>query len=1095
MLKKLQNSPFLKAFRSCLEHHPSLCFEVLPSSAKALMVADLIKNQNYSIVLISGREKNDHLLDDVRYFLGYEALEFPAWETLPTEEIKPSSDIIGKRFDILHELQKNSEQRFVVTSLQGCLQKLISQDVLSHCLEWHKGQTVDFNSLEETLTSLGYKRCSITTDKGEFSLRGGILDIFPMGAFTPFRVDFFDDIIDQIKTFDPISQKSIEKAQSIYISHADEQSLIHNSKELKTLFDYFEKPPLIIFDDILALEDRFVSLSKLVNTKHKSFMNLQEFFQEISPNKTLYFAEDSFEKLFQNLSLEKQKAFDQTKPQKLSFNFFNHSLDSFRIKHPFVKIEDFYSYDEACSSNIEYLLKAIEEQKDSNTQVYFLTSNDAETHSLKDSIEKLDISLKEETQFEKGYLTTGFILLDLNIAVIPFTEFSKRYKVRRKKWRTTYHTPASDFHELQPGDLVVHFHNGIGKYLGIEKQKNHLGNEEEFLIIEYANSSKLYVPLSQSHLISRYIGSHDEKPSLNTLGTTKWQTAKAKAQKSILGYAKDLLHMQAEREAKGGFAFPEDSEDMLLFEEEFPFTETKDQLRAIADIKLNMQSEKAMDRLICGDVGYGKTEVAMRAAFKAVVDGKKQVAVLVPTTTLAMQHYETFCQRMGNFPINIKVLSRFVKSQDIKKIIEDTKIGGVDILIGTHRLISKDVTFKDLGLIIIDEEQRFGVRAKESLKKAKVGVDCLTLSATPIPRTLYMSVIGARDLSVINTPPHDRLPIKTIIAEQDGAVIKNALLRELARDGQAYFIHNRVESIHKIKQELETLVPSAHIKIVHGQQSSKEIDETFHAFKTGTVQVLLATTIVESGIDIPNANTILINQSQSFGLADLYQLRGRVGRWNRPAYCYFLVPSKKVLSETSQKRLYALAQTSGFGGGMKLALRDLEIRGAGDILGTQQSGQVSTVGFHLYCKMLKKAVESIKTHASISFIETKIESKFPACLPENYIQETSLRLEIYHRLGDVTTKDEIKNILNELTDRFGKLPEEVLWLAALTEIKVLANRNYFTLLKFEKNTLQVVQQKGKKLNKKIIPLPSINTPHDLIQFTSLGLNQHFKIKN
>ena len=1094
MLEKLQHSPFLKSFNSTVEKLPSMCLESLNASAKALLIADLIKKQDYSVVLISGKERNDHLLDDVKYFLGYEALEFPAWETLPTEEIKPSSDIVGKRFDILNTLQKDSSQKFVVTSLQGILQKLISKDKLSQSLEWKKNQKVDFNSIEKLLISLGYVRRSVTTDKGEFSLRGGIVDIFPMGAYTPFRIDFFDDEIDQIKTFDPISQKSIEKKQSLYISFADEQLLLKDSSKLQTLLNYFEKPPLVIFDDILALEDRAVSLNKLMKAKHSSFMTMEELFSEIDTCKTLYFAEDNFEKLFEDLKVESLKALDQTKPQKLHFNLFNREIASCRLKHPFIKIEDFYSSDDPCGSNMEYLLNALSEQKDASTKLYFLTATDAEENSLNQAISQFEIELSSSSYFEKGYLTSGFVMLDINVALIPFTEFSKRYKVRRKKWRTTYHTPASDFHELEVGDLVVHFHNGIGKYLGIEKQKNHLGEYEEFLIIEYAKSSKLYVPLSQSHLISRYIGSQDEHPSLNILGTTKWQTAKAKAQKSIIGYAKDLLHVQAEREAKGGFCYPKDSEDVLLFEEEFPFTETDDQLRAIADIKQEMMSKNAMDRLVCGDVGYGKTEVAMRAAFKAVVDGKKQVAVLVPTTTLAMQHYETFSQRMANFPINVKVLSRFVKSSAIKETLENVKMGGVDILIGTHRLISKDVNFKDLGLIVIDEEQRFGVRAKETLKKAKTGVDCLTLSATPIPRTLYMSVIGARDLSVINTPPHDRLPIKTIIAEQESAMIKNAILRELARDGQVYFIHNRVESIHKIKKEVEELVPSASIKFVHGQQNPKEIDETFHAFKSGMIQVLIATTIVESGIDIPNANTILINRSQTFGLADLYQLRGRVGRWNRPAYCYFLVPSKRLLTETSQKRLNALAQTSGFGGGMKLALRDLEIRGAGDILGTHQSGQVSTVGFHLYCKMLKKAVDSIKSHSSISFIETKIESKFPAHLPENYIPETSLRLEIYHRLGDANSSKEVKIILEELSDRFGKLPKEALWLGALTDVKIIANKNNFTLLRFERNSLQAHQQKGDKLIKKTLPLPPIENPHDLKEFTILSLKEHFKIK-
>ncbi len=1094
MLEKFIHAPFFTHFQKAFEKKPSLCLEKIPSSAKALIISYLIKYLKKDVVLVLGKERDDHLLDNIKYFLGRDALEFPSWETLPSEEIKPSSDIMGRRFKILNQLNSSKEKNLLVTTLQSTLQKVTDKSELSSSLiEWKRSSKICFNNLEKLLTSLGYVKTSVTADKGEFSLRGGILDIFPTSAKTPYRLEFFDDEIEQIKSFDPISQKSVEKLEKIFISPANEQSILENSKKLVSIFDYFEKPPLVIFDHLVSIEDHYISLKELQGQKHDFFMDIKELFDAISNSKTLFLAEDQLEKLFQDLKKEKTSTLQGEHSQDIQFDLLNESIKSSRLKHPFVFLEDFFTYDEATSSSMEYLLKAIASQEHTNTKLYFLTSTDAEDNALQQAISKYEITLPKASAFQKGYLTSGFITLDSNIALIPFPEFSKRYKVRRNSWRTSYHTPASDFHELSIGDLVVHFHNGIGKYLGIEKQKNHLGEQEEFLILEYANASKLYVPLSQSHLISRYIGAHEDHPSLNILGTTKWQTAKARAQQSIIGYAKDLLHVQAEREAKGGFIYPQDGEDVLLFEEEFPFTETDDQLRAISQIKDDMQSKRAMDRLICGDVGYGKTEVAMRAAFKAVLDGGKQVAVLVPTTTLAMQHFDTFTQRMANFPIRIGVLSRFVKPSQIKKTLQDAKDGLLDILVGTHRLVSKDVVFKNLGLIIIDEEQRFGVRAKESLKKLKVGVDCLTLSATPIPRTLYMSIIGARDLSVINTPPHDRLPIKSIIAESDFSLIKTALLREIARGGQAYFIHNRVESIYKIQKELLDLVPTATIKVVHGQMPSDEIDKTFHAFKAGHLQVLLATTIVESGIDIPNANTILIDRAQSFGLADLYQLRGRVGRWNKPAYCYFLVPSKKALSEISQKRLNALAQTSGFGGGMKLALRDLEIRGAGDILGTQQSGQVATVGFHLYCKMLKKAVESIKNKSSISFIETKIESNFPAKLPEYYIPETSIRLEVYHRLGEATSKETIEDITSELEDRFGTLPQDVLWLKAMSEIKVLTSKNYFTLLKYEKSTLTAHQQKGNKLIKKTLPFPTIKSPIDLVEFTKLSLEKSFKL--
>jgi transcription-repair coupling factor (superfamily II helicase) len=582
---------------------------------------------------------------------------------------------------------------------------------------------------------------------------------------------------------------------------------------------------------------------------------------------------------------------------------------------------------------------------------------------------------------------------------------------------------------------------------------------------------------------------------LHTLGTKKWLNAKVQVQKAIVGYARDLLNIQASREAKGGFIYPPDSEEMFLFEAEFPFTETDDQIRAIQEIKQDMTSPKAMDRLICGDVGYGKTEVAMRAAFKAVIDGGKQVAVLVPTTVLAMQHYENFCKRMESFPVRIGVASRFVKPKEMKKTLEGVAQGSVDILIGTHRIISQDVGFKNLGLIIIDEEQRFGVRAKEHLKKAKVGVDCLTLSATPIPRTLYFSLVGARDISVINTPPHDRLPIKTILAEKENELMKNALLRELARDGQAYVIHNRVESIYRIADDIQKLLPSARLAIVHGQMAADEIDAIFHKFKQGEVDILIATTIVENGIDIPNANTILVDRADMYGMADLYQLRGRVGRWNRPAYAYFLVPKSRELHEISRKRLQALIETSGFGGGMKLAMRDLEIRGAGDLLGVQQSGNVSTIGFHFYCKLLKRAVDTLKKHVSPTFYDTRMEFQYAANLPSTYIPETNLRMEIYHRLGETASQDDVEELFKELEDRFGKLPEPTIWLKHLSRIRVFASQHQFTLLKFDATSLTVQRQVGKETIDRKTFLPPFETPQQLEEKVLQMLTFGFELGN
>ena len=629
----------------------------------------------------------------------------------------------------------------------------------------------------------------------------------------------------------------------------------------------------------------------------------------------------------------------------------------------------------------------------------------------------------------------------------------------------------------------------------MEKQINHLGKETEFLTLQYAETSRLFVPLSQAYLVSRYIGSSEQPPSLSQLGGKRWQAVRANAQAQIVGYANELLQLYAERAVQGGHRYPPDGDIMIQFEQDFPYTETQDQVLAIQALKEDMISERAMDRLICGDVGYGKTEVAMRAAFKAVADGKRQVAVLVPTTVLAVQHYESFSQRMSGFPVNVGVVSRFHSAKEVRETLEKVKTGKIDILIGTHRILSEDVHFKNLGLIIIDEEQRFGVKAKEHLKKFKANADCLTLSATPIPRTLYMSLVHARDMSVINTPPQDRLPIRTIIAETEPELIQNAIMRELARGGQAFYIHNRVESLYTHADHIQKLVPTAKIGIVHGQMDPDAVDEIFHKFKQGELNLLFATTIIENGIDISNANTILIDRADTYGLADLYQLRGRVGRWNRSAYAYFLIPKNASLPEPARKRLNALVEAGGYGGGMKIAMRDLEIRGAGDIRGIQQSGQVSAVGFHLYCKMLKRAIDALKKQVPITFNETKMEFGFDARLPEDYINEVSLRMELYHRLGDASTLTEVDELLAEMKDRFGEPPTPVIWLYHLTRIRAFAAANHFSLLKFSNLSFLAEQQMGKQLNKQTILLPKkMQSPKELETYVIAQLAKYFVCK-
>jgi len=1077
----LLQSPSLKTFRQAVIDGHSLIVEELWDAPKAALLALAQATDCKTILVISGSVGEARLVDDCAYFGIANVLEFPAWEILPGEEIPPSADIIGRRFEILHGLLQDKKPRILFASLQACLQKTLTPNRLAElCCTLRKGGTFSFDSIPHRLQALGYKRAAVVSDKGEYALRGGILDLFPVSALDPIRIEFFGDEIEELRYFDPISQKSIGKREEFFLAPASELSLLRESSDLASLVDYLAPSALVVFDDLLKLEDHYVALKNLPGAKSRYFLGWEEFLKSLEKRRRLYFSENRVEELSEEgLAKPKGRGYYSGKDplHAVDFEIAGTSFKAQRFRHPFSSIADFFSpVENKAAASEEEILHSLHRLRQEPLHLRLVTANEAEEKSLKERLVSYCPTLPADSSFEQGYLSSGFVIGDSLLVVLPMTELTHRYKVRRQKWRNTYHTPAAEFHQLEPGDVVVHFHHGLGRFLGIEKRANHLGQTTEFLVIEYAAGGKLYVPIQQAYLVSRYIGAHEEVPSLHTIGGKQWHRTRAQAEKAIVGYAHDLLRLQAERVLQGGFAYPSDSPEMVDFEEEFPYVETEDQLLAIADVKKDMGQPTAMDRLICGDVGYGKTEVAMRAAFKAVMDGKKQVAILVPTTVLALQHYENFKARMGSFSIRVASVSRFHKSKENANTLKEAAEGKIDILIGTHRLISKDVSFANLGLIIIDEEQRFGVRAKEHLKMVKVGVDCLTLSATPIPRTLYMSLIGARMISVINTPPQDRLPIKSLIVEREPAIMHNALLRELSRDGQAFFIHNRVESIFNVRDELRAMLPEAKIVVGHGQMSSDEIDAVFHAFKSGEADILIATTIVENGIDIPNANTILIDRAEQFGLADLYQMRGRVGRWNRPAYCYFLTPRHRPLSDLSRRRLFALVEASGYGGGMKIAMRDLEIRGAGDILGTQQSGQIATVGFHLYCKLLKRAVDALQKKSIPDFCETKMDFSYDAKLPEEYIPETSLRMEIYHRFGDARSFEEVGELMAELQDRFGPCPSQVLWLKALTCIKIFASQRNIILLKFDRMTLTVEQEKGKVSNRYTLVLPNVKKP-------------------
>jgi transcription-repair coupling factor (superfamily II helicase) len=1081
MLKESLSADKVLQWKDELSQVSSLLVEELWDSPKALLIALAQQTCKKHVLVLTASGKEDGLIfHDLPFFTGEEPVEFPAWETLPTENVAPSPDIVGERYTVLREISKSDKPRIILSSLHACLQKLIPPAQFSQLhIELAVNLPYAFNKLLEQLETMGYTRRPLASDKGEFAVRGGLIDIFPVNSPDPLRIEFWGDEISSIRNYDPVGQKSVGELEKIEITPAQEMELLEGQKdELVTLLDYLGPNTIIVYDDLLRLEDRYSTLVSAAARPCSSFCTIDEFLSAAQDLQSIYFAQDKIENLSEIKILDSASSnFYSSKGRSLSIQFevFGKSFTARRWISPFSTISErlLGEWVKPDDRTTELVLNAFKDLPP-ETQIHFLTRSSAEKDKLLEQLKYYGFTVPEGTVFTEAYLSSGFCIE--NTVFFPYTEISHRQKIRRQKQRSTYHTTPVEIYDINPGDSVVHLNHGIGHYHGLKRQKNHMGVEGEYFHIEYAEKAQMFIPIDQAHHINKYVGSGEAKPRLHVLGSKRWKRAKETSEKAVIGYASELLELYANRSIKSGFAYPEDSEDMKIFEEEFPYIETEDQSRAIIDLKADLKEEAPMDRLICGDVGYGKTEVAMRAAFKAVMDAGKQVAVLVPTTVLAVQHYENFAERMSNFPISVAVLSRFNTAKKTREVLEQIATGTVDIVVGTHRLVSKDICFKNLGMVIIDEEQRFGVKAKEHLKTLRNTVDCLTLSATPIPRTLYMSLIGVRNTSIISTPPQDRLPIKTIIAQAEDALIKSALLRELTRDGQAFVIHNRVETIFQYASKIKKLLPQARISVVHGQMNSKEIDTAFHAFKSGQSNILVATSIIENGIDIPNANTIIIDRADRFGVADLYQIRGRVGRWNRRAYAYFLTPPKRILSELAQKRLHALANASGYGGGLKVAMHDLELRGAGDILGMEQSGHISSIGFHLYCKLLKRTINKLKGRGPKVFEDCKVDTPFDARLPEDYVNETVLRMEVYQRLGESMSWEEVDDLWNEIKDRFGSPPEEALWLYHLTRVRVFAASHGVTGITLKKQILEISIKKKGEISSQKIPFGTPKNP-------------------
>jgi len=1024
---------------------------------------------------------------------------FPDWETLPYDTFSPHQDIISQRLATLYQLSRMSKG-IVIVPVTTSLQRLAPKQYLdSNSLLIKKGDRKDLHQLRQELEASGYRYVDQVMEHGEFSARGAILDLYPMGSKSPFRLDFFDDEIEEIRLFDPENQRSSDKIASIDLLPAHEfptdqaginlfrqqyremfkttinkESIYHQVSDgilpagieyylplfftaSNTLCDYLSENTLVIIsgdidkaieqywlDIEYRYEDRRYDPTKPLLEPSKLFLNTSELYSALKP----------FDRITIKSTIEINKASDTGEQDQSSKGLIRYDINplpdltiNHKLKQPFELINLFIS-DKTTPSKVLF----VAESQGRRESVLDLLKRNQITPPLFDNIEDF-IQSDEKLGITVNALTTGFVFQSKGasiknaIALITESELlgDRVRQTRRRKKQQDIHADAifKNLAELSIGQPVVHIDHGIGRYMGMQTLETS-GITTEFLVLNYANESKLYVPVASLHLINRYSGSDAEHAPLHKLGNDSWSKAKKKAAEKVKDVAAELLDIYAKRATNTGHSFTRNKDDYRAFSDSFGFEETFDQEQAIHAVVSDMLSEKTMDRLVCGDVGFGKTEVAMRAAFVAVNDSK-QVAILVPTTLLAQQHYENFKDRFANWPIVIEVLSRFKTAKEQNEVIAKVESGHIDILIGTHKLLQNSIKYKDLGLLVVDEEHRFGVKQKEKIKQLRSNVDILTLTATPIPRTLNMAMGGMRDLSIIATPPAKRLAVKTFVRQRDDALIREAMLREILRGGQVYFLHNNVDTIEKTAADLQTLLPDAKIVTAHGQMRERELERIMGDFYHQRYNVLVCTTIIETGIDVPSANTIIMDRADRLGLAQLHQLRGRVGRSHHQAYAYLLTPHVKAMTKDAKKRLEAIASLEDLGAGFTLATHDLEIRGAGELLGEDQSGSMSQVGFSLYMEMLDQAVAALKEGKEPSLEQvmsqqTEIDLRIAALLPDDYIFDVSIRLSIYKRIASCKTKTDLDDIQVELIDRFGLLPQPTKNLVHIAKLRLKAQR-------------------------------------------------------
>ncbi len=1013
----------------------TFCAWTPPGSSAAWLAWSLwTRFQRPLIWITDGPRTLDRVHRDLQTLGGPHAAQlayYPAWEALPGHGAPPHADLLGDRFATLRALASATPPPIIATCVQALMQRTLPPDLLRrHLTTLAVGQDVQLDALLQQLEANGFSFAPEVTQKGQASSRGGILDLWPAISDWPVRVELFGNTIESLRAFDPADQKSRHRLDELALAPAREATELLSA----TFLEHLPAGAVLVWHERESIAHHAALYDEVIREAGAGAVTLDFAGLQVAaaahPRVDLVAAETA-----------------PGEARALDIAPFEGAPDLGGGALPPDQVE----------RERQRVVAALNEHARAGGAVRLHFSTRGARERFAETFGKLLEPAGAFTLLDGG-LSEGFLLPTERLLVLGEEDFYGHRKEARGRYDPHAKRRGPRGHagnriavwtDLQPGDFVVHVDHGIGKYLGLYEIE-FAGKQQEVLTIEYAEKAKLYLPVSQTHLLSRYAGAGKTRPELHALGGKRWSKEKEAAQKAVQDLAAQLLETQARRDALPGHAFGEDTPWQLEFEASFPYQETVDQERAIHDVKRDLAAPRPMDRLVCGDVGYGKTEVAMRAAFKAVMGGK-QVALVVPTTILAQQHFDTFTARMAAYPVRLEMLTRFQDRRQQADIVRRANDGAVDIVIGTHRLLQGDLVFKDLGLVIVDEEQRFGVAHKEHFKRAHTMVDMLTLTATPIPRTLYLSLTGAKDLSTIETPPQERLPVETIVTDLSDETVREAILRELNREGQVFYLHNRVHSIRKVQAWLEQLVPEARIRVAHGRMAEDELADVMHAFVRGDFDVLLCTTIIESGLDIPNVNTILIERSDRFGLAALYQLRGRVGRYKRKAYAYFLLPRHGRLLDDARKRLGAIRRYSQLGAGFRLAMRDLEIRGAGNLLGAQQSGHIASVGFDLYCQLLKRTVAALKGEALPAVIDCELKLDFidlspmapddetAAVLPAGFVEDETLRIRLYREIASASSLDELDHVQRDIADRYGRLPAAVERLLMLARLRVAAS--------------------------------------------------------